>query len=186
MAGYVYFIGTPVFGWYKIGKSITPEVRIKDLGILLPFKIDVIGIWSAHNHHAMEKALHEMYAENRINGEWFEFSKVAAFNVVNNIPPETRIYSKYGADDKFDYFSNITTDVRKSKKIIGVRVQKLRGDFTPEERDQLRIISIRHATLRKNLKKIIGYKSRKSSWYILCNNPFSTIHPKINIFTSLL
>jgi hypothetical protein len=27
MAGYVYLIGTPIFGWYKIGKSITPEVR---------------------------------------------------------------------------------------------------------------------------------------------------------------
>ena len=24
--GYVYLIGTPTFGWYKIGKSITPEV----------------------------------------------------------------------------------------------------------------------------------------------------------------
>ncbi len=132
MAGYVYFIGTPVFGWYKIGKSITPEVRVKDLGILLPFKIDVIGVWSAQNHHAMEKALHEIYADNRINGKWFEFSKKTAYEVVSNIPAETRIYSAYNDTDKFDYFSNIEEDVKKSKKIIGVRVQKLRGDFTPE------------------------------------------------------
>ena len=41
MAGYVYLIGTPIFGWYKIGKSKTPEVRIKDLGILLPFKLHI-------------------------------------------------------------------------------------------------------------------------------------------------
>lgn len=73
--GYVYLIGTPVFGWYKIGKSKTPEIRIKDLGILLPFKIKILGVWEAQNHHLMESTLHEMYDERRINGEWFEFSK---------------------------------------------------------------------------------------------------------------
>ena len=72
--GYVYLIGTSVFGWYKIGKSITPEVRIKDLGILLPFKISVICVWKAENHHLLEKTLHELYAKNKINGEWFEFT----------------------------------------------------------------------------------------------------------------
>ena len=185
MAGYVYFIGTPIFGWYKIGKSITPEVRIKDLGILLPFKIEVIAVWSAQNHHAMEKVLHEIYAANRINGEWFEFTKDAAFAVVDNIPAETRIYSKYSDVDKFDYFSNITADVKKSKRIIGVKVEKLRGDFTAEERDHLRVSSIMHSAVRKNLKKILGYKSRKCSWNIICNKPAVIINPRINIFTSL-
>ena len=142
-------------------------------------------MWSAQNHHEMEKVLHEIYADNRINGEWFEFTKDAAFSVVNSIPAETRIYSKYADTYKFDYFSNITEDVKKSKKVIGVRVQKLRGDFTPEERDQLRIISIRHAALRKNLRKILGYKSRKTSWHIACNNPYPDVRPKVNIFTSL-
>jgi hypothetical protein len=47
MAGYVYLIGNSIFNWYKIGKSVTPEVRIKDLGILLPFKIKVMSIWKA-------------------------------------------------------------------------------------------------------------------------------------------
>ena len=78
MSGYVYLIGSPTFGWYKIGKSKTPEVRVKDLGILLPFKLHIIGVWAAENHHLMETALHEMYASCRINGEWFEFSKKEA------------------------------------------------------------------------------------------------------------
>lgn len=55
MSGYVYLIGSPIFGWYKIGKSITPEVRIKNLGILLPFKIDIICIWKAENHHKLQR-----------------------------------------------------------------------------------------------------------------------------------
>ena len=74
MAGYVYLIGTPTFGWYKIGKSSTPEVRVKDLGILLPFKLYIIGVWYAENHHLMETTLHEIYSSCRINGEWFEFT----------------------------------------------------------------------------------------------------------------
>ena len=81
MAGYVYLIGTTTFGWYKIGKSITPEIRIKDLGILLPFKITIIGVWKAVNHHLMEKTLHEIYASSRINGEWFEFTAKEAYDV---------------------------------------------------------------------------------------------------------
>jgi len=36
MIGYVYLIGSPTFGWYKIGKSRKPEIRIENLGILLP------------------------------------------------------------------------------------------------------------------------------------------------------
>ena len=75
MSGYVYLIGTPVFGWYKIGKSKTPIVRVRDLGILLPFKIRVIGVWKAEDHTLMEQALHEKYIDNRVNGEWFEFDR---------------------------------------------------------------------------------------------------------------
>ena len=42
MEGFVYLIGSPLFGWYKIGKSKTPEVRVSNLGILLPFKLKII------------------------------------------------------------------------------------------------------------------------------------------------
>ena len=59
MSGYVYLIGSPLFGWYKIGKSKTPEIRVNHLGILLPFKIHIIGVWSAKNHSLLETTLHE-------------------------------------------------------------------------------------------------------------------------------
>ena len=142
MSGYVYLIGTPTFGWYKIGKSITPEIRIKDLGILLPFKIHVIGVWKAENHHLMETTLHEMYTDCRINGEWFEFTGKKAYEVFDKIPEETRIYPVVGSEHPFDRFSNIIEDRKKSGKILGVRVQKLRGYFTEEERETLRLESM--------------------------------------------
>lgn len=150
MAGYVYLIGNPIFNWYKIGKSVSPEIRIKDLGILLPFKIKVIGVWSAKNHHLMESSLHEIYNKNRINGEWFEFTGDDIGKIFQSIPDEARVYL-----DRSDKFSNIDTDTRNSNRIIGVRVQKLRGNFTAEERDAKRIASMQTQAEKKKLKQQI-------------------------------
>jgi len=130
MSGYVYLIGTSTFGWYKIGKSKTPEVRVANLGILLPFKVKVYRVWRAENHHLMERTLHEMYAANRINGEWFEFDGKQIKNLIDSIPVETVVSS-----EALDSFSNLHEDQKAGKKVIGLRVQKLRGNFTPEERE---------------------------------------------------
>lgn len=185
MSGYVYLIGTSTFGWYKIGKSITPEIRIKDLGILLPFKLQIFGVWYAENHHLMEKALHEMYKTSRINGEWFEFTKQEVYQVFNNIPTETRIYPTDNNSNSFDRFSNIETDTKKSSRVLGVKVQKLRGNFTSEERDAIRDCSIQHQTMRKQLRKIKGYSNRSETFAIVCNNPYRDKKVKLNIFTAL-
>lgn len=163
MAGYVYLIGTPVFGWYKIGKSKTPEVRVTNLGILLPFKVRVIAIWKAANHTKMEAALHEMYAANRINGEWFEFTAKEAYGVMNKIPAETRIYPVEGIEHALDKFSNVAEDTKRGKEVFGVRVRKLRGDFTPEERNAKRIESMRIAAENKALGLSHSGKTVKST-----------------------
>lgn len=137
MSGYVYLIGNSIFGWYKIGKSIKPEVRIKDLGILLPFKIKVYSVWIAKNHHLMESSLHEIYSNNRINGEWFEFTGEEIGKLINSIPAETQIYN-----DNTDKFSNIDIDTKSSRRVLGVRKEKLRGNFTLKEREKRRKESI--------------------------------------------
>ena len=138
MSGYVYLIGTPIFRWYKIGKSKTPEIRIKNLGILLPFKIHVIGVWKADNHHLMESSLHELYAERRINGEWFQFTRKEIFEVFASIPKEALVYPIDSVAHTLDKFSNIESDIMNDKLVIGVRTEKLRGDFTLEERNIIR------------------------------------------------
>lgn len=164
--GYVYLIGSPIFGWYKIGKSKTPEIRIKDLGILLPFKIHIIGVWRAKNHHLMESSLHEIYSNNRINGEWFEFTKKEAYDVFSKIPSESRIYPtdwNEKGEHFFDKFSNVDEDTKNAKRIIGVRVQKLRGNFTPEEREAKRIESMAKHKAKKELKTLIENSSCQSN-----------------------
>lgn len=144
MGGYVYLVGNPIFGWYKIGKSKTPEVRVKDLGILLPFKLEVISVWAAVDHTLMEQTLHEMYVTNRINGEWFEFSREKVAELCKSIPIESCIFPSVSPlTEKLTSFSNIEKDTRNNKRVIGVRTQKLRGDFTEEERNQKRIDGIK-------------------------------------------
>jgi hypothetical protein len=154
MTGYVYLIGTPIFGWYKIGKSKSPEVRIKNLGILLPFKIKVIGVWKAENHTLMEQTLHEMYRDHKINGEWFEFNKKEVVNIADSIPPASRVYPASGTlQEELDKFSNVDEDKKCSKRVIGLRVQKLRGDFSPEEREQKRNEAIEKQRIKKLLRQ---------------------------------
>jgi hypothetical protein len=85
MAGFVYLIGSEQFGWYKIGKSKDHHVRLEQLGILLPFKVEVFAIWEAENHSELERISHRMYSENRINGEWFSFSTAERSSVISKI-----------------------------------------------------------------------------------------------------
>lgn len=74
MAGHIYLIGCQKFHWYKIGKSNDASIRVTELGILLPFRIEVIAVWKVANHHEAERLLHEQFAQKRINGEWFNLS----------------------------------------------------------------------------------------------------------------
>lgn len=176
MAGYVYLIGTPIFGWYKIGKSITPEVRIKDLGILLPFKIKVMSVWRAENHHLMEATLHEIYKDKRINGEWFEFSKQEIFKVIESIPEEARIYL-----DNSDKFSNIELDTKDDKTVIGLRLRK--GPFSEEELKEHGKYYKHHKEVTKVLRKLKSYSERRCPFVIMCD---VVGKPRINIFTSII
>jgi hypothetical protein len=146
MFGYVYLIGSSLFGWYKIGKTKNPKVRVDDLGILLPFKIEVFAIWEAKNCGAMEKALHEKYAEFHINGEWFRFNKDKLESVIEKeIPVSARIFSKESLGTYFSSFSNIDSDAPEGKC---VRI-KIKNQVTPEEAENLKSMAIE---LRKQEK----------------------------------
>ena len=100
----------------------------------------------------MEKMLHEIYNEFRINGEWFEFDKKQVSKVFENIPAETLIYPTGDTHLIFSRFSNIEEDLQNSKKIVGVKVQKLRGNFTSEEREARKIASIEQQKKKKEQK----------------------------------
>jgi hypothetical protein len=96
MLGYVYLVGNRTFRWYKIGKSTRATIRVTELGILLPFRIEVIAVWKAENHDELERLLHERYAASRINGEWFSFRSETVSAILSDmVAAQTEIAASY-------------------------------------------------------------------------------------------
>ena len=96
---YVYLIGSYKHKWFKIGRSSNASVRLSDLGILLPFKVHVVAVWKTEAYKALEKKLHEQYADYRINGEWFRFGKGMVKQITEDL--------SYLAADTASSFTNI-------------------------------------------------------------------------------
>ena len=73
ISGYVYLL-RGVEGYYKIGKALNPEVRIRKLGVVLPFPIVTEHLIPCKDHSEAEKSLHKKYKHRRKHGEWFALS----------------------------------------------------------------------------------------------------------------
>jgi hypothetical protein len=106
LSGYIYLIGSERFGWYKIGRSSVPHVRISNIGILLPFKIDLFAVWSTENQCCLEAFLHEKFSEFQINGEWFAFGREKMLEVIDGSYP----WKASRTDISNVSFSNIEKD----------------------------------------------------------------------------
>ena len=113
MAGHVYLIGSRKFHWFKIGKSARATIRISELGILIPFRIEVIAIWKADSHHKLERDLHEKYSGYIINGEWFSFNPEQLNCVISEM-----LYASTEINSKF---CNFAADVVPSGAIKAAR-----------------------------------------------------------------
>lgn len=60
---------------YKIGKSITPDIRHKQLGILMPYETSLIHKIKTDDMESTEWLMHTSYEECRMNGEWFRMDE---------------------------------------------------------------------------------------------------------------
>ncbi len=73
-AGYVYLLKAEN-GLYKIGRSKTPDVRIRDITkAVAPFDIQIIHTAYYPDCYRAESDLHKLFREKRRRGEWFELS----------------------------------------------------------------------------------------------------------------
>lgn len=68
--GYVYLLQSPSKA-YKIGRTRTPENRLKTFGVQLPFEVEYICLIATSDMYRLERQLHQRFATKRINGEWF-------------------------------------------------------------------------------------------------------------------
>jgi hypothetical protein len=120
--GYVYLIGSHTYKWYKIGKTNKPVVRLQDLGILLPFKIELMAMWKSWNA-SVESHLHTLYANQRINGEWFYFTRKQLLKVISEpVWNATLLFPAEFADaSELTRFTNLERDCPEGK-IVRVKI----------------------------------------------------------------
>ncbi|MFD3937832.1 GIY-YIG nuclease family protein [Streptomyces sp. NPDC058611] len=68
---YVYVIGSSGSTHVKIGTSVSPEKRLKELQTGNPGRLEVL--WCTPGGRDLESALHKVFDEYRMEGEWFDF-----------------------------------------------------------------------------------------------------------------
>jgi hypothetical protein len=71
--GYVYLIMETVKGYYKIGRSVDPDNRLKTFEVKLPFQVEYICTIHTSDMYILEKQLQDKYKNEgkHIDGEWF-------------------------------------------------------------------------------------------------------------------
>ena len=74
-AGYVYLIKEVDFsGQYKIGRTIDPKSRLKQVDLKTPGETMVIALLKTEDAKVLERRLHQKYASKRKRGEWFDLT----------------------------------------------------------------------------------------------------------------
>ena len=63
--------------WYKLGRAIDPEARVKSYNPIYPFPTVLLHTIAVRDMICAEAYLHKRFAEHRTNGEWFNLPKAA-------------------------------------------------------------------------------------------------------------
>jgi hypothetical protein len=79
----VYVIGSAEHGWQKVGFSRFVDARLKQLSRTLPFKVTLFRFWHLSwpedsrrfNPAKLEREIQALFAQKKINGEWFRLSE---------------------------------------------------------------------------------------------------------------
>lgn len=72
--GYVYMMHGDSTEWYKVGVSVNPTIRRKNLDTKSPFKVSLVAEYYTEDMLAEESKWHTLFAHVRTNGEWFQLS----------------------------------------------------------------------------------------------------------------
>ncbi len=83
-AGYVYLIQEVDYSrQYKIGRTIDPKTRLKQVDIKTPGDTKVIALLKTKDAKTLEKQLHKKYASKRKRGEWFDLTDTQVREICN-------------------------------------------------------------------------------------------------------
>lgn len=79
--GFVYFIKDES-GRTKIGSSIDPENRLKQLQTSCADRLTLIGSIKSDEHKFIEKKIHKQLKDLRISGEWFGIARAVVEDII--------------------------------------------------------------------------------------------------------
>lgn len=113
MRGFIYLLGSEKFGWYKIGRAKSAQIRVRTLGILLPFKIRIFAVWETNDSLKSEQEMHLSLAEYHLNGEWFSMPFDMVRELINKRHDGCiRTFPQKGVGENWgERFSNLAEDV---------------------------------------------------------------------------
>ena len=89
-AGYVYVIKDNRYHKFKIGRTINPKSRLRDIQRNEVGQLEYIHLVRTEDAKATEKNLHERYAKFRIrkDREWFELGESQLQDILNLVSPK--------------------------------------------------------------------------------------------------
>lgn len=71
---YIYFLNIVGTDKYKIGVSINPQKRVKEISNYIPFELKLLAVNKINDAYEFEQSLLDKYNSNSIRNEWFEFN----------------------------------------------------------------------------------------------------------------
>lgn len=86
-SGFVYLLHSSI-GYYKIGRSISPEVRVKAFSVEMPFEIKLECLVESKDMHELELYFHRHFKDKRVKGEWFQLD-AQDVEYIKNYKPAT-------------------------------------------------------------------------------------------------
>lgn len=74
---YVYLMHDPISGYYKIGRSIDPDDRLRGINNIVPpgTEVKLIHKFPASNADHAESLLHEIFKHKNVKLEWFDLNE---------------------------------------------------------------------------------------------------------------
>ncbi len=91
--GCLYIIQLGDTNIYKIGISIDPHKRVKQLQSKCPVPLNLLWWNFGHDYKHAEKLMHHFFRDKRVKGEWFKLSTEDIFLIT-----ETNFHIRYDDD----------------------------------------------------------------------------------------
>ena len=88
----IYLIENLETGQIKIGRSINPHKRVKQLQTGSCHKLNLVRIYDVESDLSVERRLHSMLWESRKRGEWFDFPSPEYVNFIDELLGDYRIF----------------------------------------------------------------------------------------------